>query len=110
MTGQNISHPRAGGNALFLAVVNPGCETKICKQLKKRIKPQFVSPGNELPMASRAGGTVRSERGFGESQPPQRSPFHERERLGSWFGTQTLSRHRNRVLPIFSTLIYLDLP
>ena len=46
-----------------------GCETKICKQLKKRIKPQFVSPGNELPMASRAGGTVRSERGFGESQP-----------------------------------------
>jgi len=87
-----------------------GCETKICKQLKKRIKPQFMSLGNELPMASRAGGTVRSERGFGESQPPQRSPFHERERLGSWFGTQTLSRHRNRVLPIFSTLIYLDLP
>ena len=34
----------------------------------------------------------------------------ERERLGSWFGTQTLSSHRNRVLPIFSTLIYLDLP
>ena len=78
-----------------------GGETKICKQLKKRIKPQFVSPGNELPMARQAGGTVRSERGFGESQPQQRSPFHERERLGSWFGTQTLSSHGKRVLPIF---------
>jgi len=34
----------------------------------------------------------------------------EWERLGSWFGTQTLSSHGKRVLPIFSTLIYLDLP
>ena len=54
-----------------------GCETKIYEQLNKRIKPQFVSLGNELPMANRAGGMVGSERGFGESQPQQRSPFHE---------------------------------
>ena len=78
-----------------------GCETKICKQLKKRIQPQFMSLGNELPMANWAGGMVRSERGFGESQPQQRSPFHERERLGSWFGMQTLIRHGKRVLPVF---------
>ena len=70
--------------------------------------------------ASEWGQTKRQslehEAGWNKVRPqPNLSPrenglpcFAEMERLGSWFGSQTLSSHGSRVLPIFSTLIYLD--